>query len=129
MACVRRGTLADTRKRLTTAYNISKDANNNVLRSMIFAFTTSVHLYGAGEKQLQQLETGQELAKLMGGKDAEDGVGQLALGLWFAEKLREYHRREGNAEAHAAAKASQQRHIRRLELQKGQVGSIPSNGV
>lgn len=63
-------------------------ANNNVFRCLIFAFTTSVHLYGAADKMLRQLETGRELAKLMGGKDRPDGVGQLALGLWFTEKLK-----------------------------------------
>ena len=37
---------------------------------------------------MKQLETGRDLAHLMGGKERPDGVGQLALGLWFAEKLK-----------------------------------------
>jgi hypothetical protein len=77
-----------SRKKLSAAYEISQRANNNILRCLIFAFTTSVHLYGAIDKTLRQLEAGRELARLFGGKDRSDGVGQLALGLWFAEKLK-----------------------------------------
>ena len=40
------------------------------------------------DKTLRQLEAGRDLARLFGGKDRSDGVGQLALGLWFAEKLK-----------------------------------------
>ena len=79
---------AEFRKRLTSAYELCQTANNNILRCLIFAFTTSVHLFGAADKMLRQLETGRDLAKLMGGKDRVDGVGQLALGLWFAEKIK-----------------------------------------
>ncbi|ORX36451.1 hypothetical protein BD324DRAFT_580804 [Kockovaella imperatae] len=108
-----------SKKKLSNAYEVSQRANNNVLRCLIFAFTTSVHLYGTADRTIRQLETGRELARLMGGRDRPDGVGQLALGLWFAQKLKVHHRREGNMEAHAAAKADQERHqetLRHLRL-------------
>ena len=130
----RRTTVADAcfRKQLSTAYNVTQRSNNHILRCLIFAFTTSLHLYGSVERILLQLETGRDLAGLMGGKDRSDGVGQLALGLWFAQKLKgifgflktcgdelttmvEYHRREGNVEKHGEAKKLQQRHSTHLE--------------
>lgn len=58
------------------------------MKCLIFAFTTSTHHYGPANKIRRQLETGRDLAKLMGGLDQPDGVGQLALGLWFSEKLK-----------------------------------------
>jgi hypothetical protein len=76
------------RKKLSTAYDICQRSNNNVLRALIFAFTTSTHLTGSEERVLKQLETGREIAMLMGGKEREDRVGQLALGLWFSIKLK-----------------------------------------
>lgn len=79
---------ADGRKKLSNAYSQTRKANNNVLRCLIFAFTTSSHLYGAIDALLDQLETGRHMASLMGGKDRSDGVGQLVLGLWFTEKLK-----------------------------------------
>lgn len=77
-----------TRHKITLAYDLASKANNNVLRTLIFAFTTSTHLTGTQDKILKQLETGREIAWLMGGKDRDDGVGQVALGLWFAVKLK-----------------------------------------
>ncbi|KAK4685187.1 hypothetical protein P7C73_g4969, partial [Tremellales sp. Uapishka_1] len=79
---------ATSKKKLSTAYEIAHKANNNILRGLIFAFTTSVHLYGGRDRTLLQLETGRELAQLIGGKDRADGVGQVSLGLWFLVKLK-----------------------------------------
>lgn len=76
------------RKELSIAYEVSQRSNNNVLRILIFAFTTSVHHFGTSERMLRQLETGRDIACLLGGKDRDDGVGQTVLGLWFAVKLR-----------------------------------------
>jgi hypothetical protein len=55
---------------------------------MTFAFTTSPQWYGPTERVRSQLETGRDIARLMGGKDREDGVGQVSLGIWFAYKLK-----------------------------------------
>jgi hypothetical protein len=71
------------------------------------------------------LETGRDVARLMGGKDRSDGVGQVSLGVWFAYKLKggsigkswlmiEYHRLEGNAEEHARCKPSLTAHTGRI---------------
>lgn len=55
---------------------------------MIFAFTSSTHVYGDRERLLKLIEAGATLAHLLGGRDRPDGVGQAVLGLWFAVKLR-----------------------------------------
>lgn len=67
---------------------MTRMANNNILRCLIFAFTTSSHLYGAIEALVDQLEAGRHMVSLMGGKERPDGIGQLVLGLWFTEKLK-----------------------------------------
>ena len=55
---------------------------------MIFAFTTSFqHYYGGNERILKQLETGRDIASLLGGQDRKDKVGHIPLGMWFAVKL------------------------------------------
>jgi hypothetical protein len=130
------------RKKLSTAYEICTKGHNHVLRCLIFAFTTSTHLYGASDAYAKQLEAGRDLARLIGGKGKADGVGQLVLGLWYAEKLKgssrevspghhadlaEHHRRENHPNEHAIAKADQQRHIARLSQRKDEVKSIPCN--
>lgn len=37
---------------------------------------------------LRQLETGRDISKMLGGKDRDDGVGQVVLGMWFARRLK-----------------------------------------
>lgn len=84
------------RKKLSAAYDICHRSGNNILRALVFAFTTSTHLTGSEDRILKQLETGREIAAQMGGKDREDGVGLVALGLWFGVKLkREWRQRLG----------------------------------
>jgi hypothetical protein len=73
---------------LTTCYDISLTSSNILLRGLVFAFTTSIHIYGGAERTLKQLETGAQFANMLGGKDREDGVGHVMLGMWFATKLR-----------------------------------------
>ncbi|EIW69189.1 hypothetical protein TREMEDRAFT_31472 [Tremella mesenterica DSM 1558] len=75
------------KKHLSTAYEIAQRSNNNLLRCLIFAFTTSSHHYGGRDRILKQLETGRDLAHWLGGKDRQDQVGQIPLGVWFAVKL------------------------------------------
>jgi hypothetical protein len=76
------------RKKLSAAYDICHRSGNNILRALVFAFTTSTHLTGSEDRILKQLETGREIAAQMGGKDRQDGVGLVALGLWFTVKLK-----------------------------------------
>ncbi|OCF42525.1 hypothetical protein I317_03641 [Kwoniella heveanensis CBS 569] len=109
-----------SKKSLSTAYEITMKANNNVLRLLIFAFTTSTHHYGARDRQFRQLETGRELARLMGGKDKADGVGSVILGIWFALRLKEYYRQEGLQDLAAVEKESVSAHMKRLEEIKGE---------
>ncbi|KAK8861295.1 hypothetical protein IAR55_002114 [Kwoniella newhampshirensis] len=108
-----------SKKQLSTAYEISQRTNNNVLRLLIFAFTTSTHHYGGRERMLRQLETGRDISRLLGGKDRADGVGQTVLGLWFAYRLKEFNRQEGYQEGVIIARESIQAHSARLtEIRK-----------
>lgn len=77
-----------SRKKLTQAYELCQRSSNLPLKCLMFAFTTSVHLFGPVERTVKQLETGRAIAKSMGGKDREDGVGQASLGQFFAVKLK-----------------------------------------
>jgi hypothetical protein len=61
---------------------------NNLLRALIFAFTSTTHLTGSEDRVQKQLETGLDIATLLGGRDRPDQVGQPVLGLWFAIRLR-----------------------------------------
>ncbi|WWD16802.1 hypothetical protein CI109_101234 [Kwoniella shandongensis] len=103
-----------SKKQLSTAYEISGKANNNVLRLLIFAFTTSTHHYGNRERMFRQLETGRDIARLLGGKDRPDGVGQTILGLWFAYRLKEFNRQEGYQDGVTVARESIAAHLNRL---------------
>ncbi|WVN85468.1 uncharacterized protein L203_100614 [Cryptococcus depauperatus CBS 7841] len=105
----------NSKKELSTAYELSQKSNNNILRLLIFAFTTSTHHYGGRERMLRQLETGIEISRMVGGKDRPDGVGQIVLGLWFARRLKEFWRQEGQHQGVNAAKESIQRHLARLD--------------
>nr|ODO02711.1 hypothetical protein L204_01450 [Cryptococcus depauperatus CBS 7855] len=105
----------NSKKELSTAYELSQKSNNNILRLLIFAFTTSTHHYGGRERMLRQLETGIEISRMVGGKDRPDGVGQIVLGLWFARRLKEFWRQEGQHQGVSAAKESIQRHLARLD--------------
>ncbi|KIR58032.1 hypothetical protein I314_05997 [Cryptococcus bacillisporus CA1873] len=104
----------NSKKKLSTAYEISQKANNNVLRLLIFAFTTSTHHYGGRERMLRQLETGRDISKMLGGKDRDDGVGQVVLGMWFARRLKEFYRQEGYQQGVQVAKESEKLHFARL---------------
>ncbi|ODN72825.1 hypothetical protein L202_08258 [Cryptococcus amylolentus CBS 6039] len=105
----------NSKKKLSTAYEISQKANNHILRLLIFAYTTSTHHYGGRQRMQRQLETGKDIAKMLGGKDRPDGVGQVVLGWWFARRLKEFYRQEGAAEAAAEAKQSEKVHLERLQ--------------
>ncbi|WVQ94355.1 hypothetical protein IAU59_001434 [Kwoniella sp. CBS 9459] len=113
-----------SKKSLSAAYEITRESNNNVLRLLIFAFTTSTHHYGGRERMFRQLETGRDLAKLMGGKDREDGVGSVILGLWFALHLKDHFRQEGLQDMAVIAKKSVSAHTRRLEEVKVEAGRL-----
>lgn len=106
------------------------------MRCLISAFTTSTHLYGAEEKTLKQLEAGRDVARLLGGAERPDGVGQVLLGLWFAVKLKgawslgssfrifqlkciDHHRRLSDSDEVAIAKSSITAHLVRLDELKG----------
>lgn len=80
--------IANHRRKLTYAYEICRRGKLNVLYALIFAFTTAQHLFGDRERQLKQLESGREIARHLGGKDRQDQVGQLPLGMWYNIKLR-----------------------------------------
>ncbi|WWC68929.1 uncharacterized protein I206_102865 [Kwoniella pini CBS 10737] len=116
--------VVNSKKQLSTAYEISAKSNNNFLRLLIFAFTTSTHHYGGRERMYRQLETGKELAKMMGGKDRPDGVGQVILGLWFAYRLKEYYRQEGSQERANQAREGIKNHLNRLEKIKLQSAAM-----
>ncbi|WVQ77813.1 hypothetical protein IAR50_007503 [Cryptococcus sp. DSM 104548] len=105
----------NSKKKLSTAYDISQKANNHILRLLIFAYTTSTHHYGGRERMHRQLETGKDIARMLGGKDREDGVGQVVLGLWFARRLKEFYRQEGAEQGVIEAKQSEKFHLKRLE--------------
>ncbi|WVF66742.1 hypothetical protein IAT40_001484 [Kwoniella sp. CBS 6097] len=107
-----------SKKSLSASYEITNGSNNNTLRLLIFAFTTSTHHYGGRDRMFRQLETGRDLARLMGGKDREDGVGSIILGLWFALKLKNHFRQEGLHDLVAKAKENVSAHKRRLEQVK-----------
>ncbi|WVR04107.1 hypothetical protein IAU60_001106 [Kwoniella sp. DSM 27419] len=79
----------NSKKQLSSAYEITQKSNNNVLRLLIFAFTTSTHHYGGRDRMFRQLETGRDLSRLLGGQNRPDGVGQAVLGVWFALKLKD----------------------------------------
>ncbi|OWZ64792.1 hypothetical protein AYX14_06385 [Cryptococcus neoformans] len=104
----------NSKKKLSTAYEISQRSNNNILRLLIFAFTTSTHHYGGRERMLRQLETGRDISKMLGGKDRDDGVGQVVLGMWFARRLKEFYRQEGYQTGVQIAKESEKLHFARL---------------
>ncbi|KIR32042.1 hypothetical protein I352_05671 [Cryptococcus deuterogattii MMRL2647] len=104
----------NSKKKLSTAYEISQKANNNILRLLIFAFTTSTHHYGGRERMLRQLETGRDISKMLGEKDRDDGVGQVVLGMWFARRLKEFYRQEGYRQGVQVAKESEKLHFARL---------------
>lgn len=104
------------KKHLSTAYDIAQRSNNNVIRCLIFAFTTSFqHYYGGNERILRQLETGRDIASLLGGQDREDKVGQIPLGMWFAVKLQSHFRQNGDKESERRARESIDAHHRRLQ--------------
>jgi hypothetical protein len=85
---VTRAKAYQNRRKISATYDLCQSANNNLLRGLVFAFTTSTLLTGHDERVAKQLETGLELSTLLGGKDREDRVGQTVLGLWFALRLR-----------------------------------------
>ncbi|WWC87569.1 uncharacterized protein L201_002459 [Kwoniella dendrophila CBS 6074] len=120
--------VVNSKKQLSTAYEISVKSNNNILRLLIFAFTTSTHHYGGRDRMYRQLETGKELAKLMGGRDRQDGVGQVVLGIWFAYRLKEYFRQEGDQVRAAQARETIKLHMNRLDEIKKQ-GSALSTAI
>jgi hypothetical protein len=76
------------RRKISSTYDLCQTSNNNVIRGLIFAFTSTTLLTGSDERIAKQLETGLEISSLLGGKDREDKVGQTVLGLWFALRLR-----------------------------------------
>lgn len=80
--------VTNSRRKLTFAYECCRSGKLHVLYALIFAFTTAQHMFGDRERQLKQLESGREIAHLLGGKDRADGVGQLPLGMWYNNKLR-----------------------------------------
>ncbi|RSH94344.1 hypothetical protein EHS25_004147 [Saitozyma podzolica] len=114
LACLTDGHLMTSKKKLSAAYDICHRSGNNILRALVFAFTTSTHLTGSEDRILKQLETGREIAAQMGGKDREDGVGLVALGLWFGVKLKRWYRMNKRDEELAAARLSVEAHGRRL---------------
>ncbi|WVW79689.1 hypothetical protein I302_101659 [Kwoniella bestiolae CBS 10118] len=116
--------VVNSKKQLSNAYEISVQSNNNILRLLIFAFTTSTHHYGGRDRMYRQLEAGKEVAKLMGGKDRADGVGQVLLGLWFAYRLKEYYRQEGDQERAGLARDNMMAHLNRLEEIKVQAAAL-----
>lgn len=83
---------------------------------------------------LRQLETGRDISKMLGGKDRDDGVGQVVLGMWFARRLKgkcvsrtldrrpsaantsrvEFYRQEGYQTGVQVAKESEKSHFARL---------------
>lgn len=80
---------------------------------------------------LRQLETGRDISKMLGGKDRDDGVGQVVLGMWFARRLKgkcpglercpqplirrlEFYRQEGYQTGVQIAKESEKLHFARL---------------
>ncbi|KLT39373.1 hypothetical protein CC85DRAFT_251330 [Cutaneotrichosporon oleaginosum] len=77
-----------SKRKLTFAYEVCRRGKLNVLYALIFAFTTAQHLFGDRDRQLKQLESGRDIARLLGGKDRADGCGLLPLGLWYNTKLR-----------------------------------------
>lgn len=79
---------ANGRRRIVSAYEICQKSNSNLFRLLIFAYTTSVHIYGSEVNTLRQLETGRDISALLGGKGRTDGVGQAAFGIWFNQRLR-----------------------------------------
>ncbi|WWC59919.1 uncharacterized protein I303_102481 [Kwoniella dejecticola CBS 10117] len=116
--------VVNSKKKLSTAYEICSKSNNNVLRLLIFAFTTSTHHYGGRERMFRQLIAGRDLAKLMGGRDRPDGVGQVVLGLWFNYRLKEYYRQEGSQERTNQAREAVTAHLARLEAVKSQAAAL-----
>jgi hypothetical protein len=77
-----------SRKKIGSAYDLCQQSNNNLLRALIFAFTSTTHLTGSEERVQKQLETGLDIASLLGGRDRADQVGQPVLGIWFAVRLK-----------------------------------------
>ncbi len=110
----------------------------NVLYSLIFAFTTAQHLFGDRDRQLKQLESGRDVARLLGGKDREDGCGLLPLGLWYNVKLRggsigsatltaDHYRLDGRFDDEKAVAAEVDRHLKRInQVHAYAVATFPS---
>ncbi|GMK54396.1 hypothetical protein CspeluHIS016_0109820 [Cutaneotrichosporon spelunceum] len=103
-----------SKRKLTFSYEICRKGKLNILYALIFAFTTAQHLFGDRERQLKQLESGRDIARLLGGKDRADCCGQLPLGLWYSIKLRDHYRVDGRFDDEKSAGADAQRHLQRM---------------
>jgi hypothetical protein len=98
-----------------------------VLYSLIFAFTTAQHLFGDRERQLKQLESGRDVARLLGGKDREDSCGLLPVGLWYNVKLRDHYRLDGRFDDEKAVAVEVERHLERInQVHAWAVATFPS---
>ncbi|BEI80128.1 hypothetical protein CcaverHIS002_0106570 [Cutaneotrichosporon cavernicola] len=104
-----------SKRKLTFSYEVCRKGKLNILYALIFAFTTAQHLFGDRDRQLKQLESGRDIARLLGGKDRADGCGQLPLGLWYSTKLRDHYRLDGRFDDEKAAAADAECHLHRMQ--------------
>lgn len=77
-----------SRIKLSAAWESSGKTSDFVLRTLIFAFFAARDVSGLDERQIRQLEGGRAMARMFGGADRSDHVGQTALGLWFEVQLK-----------------------------------------
>lgn len=76
-----------SRTKLRAAFQETHTNADKLLYVLLFAFLASVDVSGDSKLVAEQLERGRALAKGMGGLDGPEGVGNGALGVWFAHKL------------------------------------------
>lgn len=76
-----------TRTKLRSAFQETHNNADKLLYVLLFAFLASVDVSGEFKLVAEQLEKGRALARAMGGLDRPDGVGNGALGIWFAHRL------------------------------------------
>jgi hypothetical protein len=75
------------RTKLRSAFQETHANADKLLYVLLYAFLASVDVSGEYERVAGQLGTGMTLARSMGGLDRPDGVGNGALGAWYAHRL------------------------------------------
>ncbi|KZS93486.1 hypothetical protein SISNIDRAFT_485730 [Sistotremastrum niveocremeum HHB9708] len=93
--------IVKAKQHLKLSLEMATAAQDNHLRALVLAITSSYYFHTAGDHALVMLRTCRQLAAGMGSSDAsgssqsEGATGNAALGLWVGERFLEIYNRQG----------------------------------